>query len=151
MELRMRSPGAAVDLRAALSEEIRGAMHELNTAIEQPKAMHRCRLHLKRARALARVGRAVAPGLAAVFNESARGRLHTLAQARDLAALAEAARAVGKKSSKKERTALGAVASTLDAHRAALPPLDLEQVRGGLRDLQALAQVWPEASERQLE
>jgi len=147
----MRSPGAAFDLRAGLSEEIRGAMQELGEAEAHPKAMHRCRLHLKRARALARVGRAVAPGLSAVFNESARGVMHTLAQARDLAALAAAARSVGKKAAKKERAALSAVAEALDAHRAALPPLNLEQVQASLRDLLALAQVWPEASERQIE
>jgi CHAD domain-containing protein len=147
----MRSPGAAFELRAALSDEIRGAMHELNSAEADPKALHRCRVHLKRARALARVGRSCAPGLSAVFNESARSVMHTLAQARDLAALAAAARALAKKSQKKERQALNTVADILDTQLGHLPSLDLEQVRGGLRDLLALAQVWPEASARQIE
>src|SRR5215468_1828648 len=99
----MRSPGAAFDLRAALSDEIRGAMHEINSSEAKPKALHRCRVHLKRARSLARVGRSVAPGLSAVFNESARGVMHTLAHARDLAALALTTRKLGKKSAKKAR------------------------------------------------
>lgn len=146
----MRSPGAAFDLRAALTAEIRGALDELNGGAARPKAVHRCRVHLKRARALARIGRACAPGLAAVFNESARGIMRSLAQARDLAALAACARDVSKHAGKKARAALIAVAETLDAARAALPPLNLEAVRVGLRDLLALAQVWPEASARQM-
>jgi CHAD domain-containing protein len=146
----MRSPGAAFELRAALSDEIRGAMHELNSAEASAKALHRCRLHLKRARALARVGRSVAPGLSAVFNESARGVMHILAQARDLTALSSAARGLAKKSNRKERKALNTVAEALDAQRATLPALDFELVRASLRDLLALAQVWPEASVRQI-
>ena len=146
----MRSPGAAFQLRAALSEEILGAMQELGSAEARPKAMHRCRLHIKRARALARVGRACAPGLSAVFNESARSIMHALAHSRDLVALAGAARDVARRAPKKQRAALNAVAESLDAQRAALPPLNLDAVRAGLRDLLALAQVWPEASERQI-
>jgi CHAD domain-containing protein len=146
----MRSPGATFDLRAALTAEIRGALEEVSGELVRPKAVHRCRVHLKRARALARIGRACAPGLAAVFNESARSIMRSLAQARDLAALAACARDIAKDSRGKARDALIATAETLDAARAALPPLNLEAVRVGLRDLLALAQVWPEASPRQI-
>ena len=147
----MRSPGATFQLRAALSDEIRGAMHELSATDARPKAVHRARVHLKRARALARLGRDCAPGLSAVFNESARAIMNVLAQSRDLAALSGAAREMGKRCTKKERRALNAVADTLDAQRSALAPINLEPVRAGLRDLLALAQVWPEASPRQIE
>jgi|CXWL01.1.fsa_nt_gi hypothetical protein len=146
----MRSPKAAFDLRAALSEEIRSALAELDAAQEKPKAVHRCRVRLKRARALARVGRACAPGLAEVFNQSARAVMHTLAQARDLAALAETARELADRSGKKTAAALDAVAAQLDLAREALAPLDIEGVRANLRDLLALAMVWPEASARQI-
>lgn len=146
----MRSPEPASDLRAALQQELRAALEELEESKGRPKGIHRCRVRLKRARALARVGRACAPGLSQVFNDSARGVMRTLAQPRELAALAEAARRIGEKSGKRAEEALTTVAETLDAERGALGPLDMEAARTGLRDLSALAQVWPEASARQI-
>lgn len=146
----MRSPGPSFDLRAALSREIRAATIELDSAGAKPKAVHRCRLRIKRARALARVGRACAPGLSAVFNDSARASMRTLAQARDLNALSDAARALAEESRKKTAAAFNAVADKLESARALLAPLNIEAVRAGLKDLLALAQVWPEASGRQI-
>lgn len=146
----MRSPGATFDLRAALSDEIRAAVEELREA-PKPKAVHRCRVHLKRARALARVGRDVAPGLSSVFNESARALMHALSEARHVTALAAAARITAEKASKRQARALRGLADTLDARAAALPALDLDAIGAGLRDLLAMAQVWPEASARQIE
>ena len=49
----MRSPGAAFDLRAALTQELSAAIEEIDTPIPRPAAVHRCRVRLKRARALA--------------------------------------------------------------------------------------------------
>ncbi|QGZ94674.1 CHAD domain-containing protein [Terricaulis silvestris] len=146
----MRSPGPAFDLRAALSRELSAAIEELDMSGGRPKGVHRCRVRIKRARALARIGRAGAPGLAEVFNDSARGVMRTLGQARDLVALAEAARRAAKKGDKREARALLDVASTLDVERGFLPPLDIDGARAGLKDLLALAQVWPEASHRQI-
>lgn len=146
----MRSPGATFDLRAALSEEIRAAINALDADPARRKSVRRCRLHLKRARALARVGHACAPGLAAVFNESARSVSRTLAQAHDMTAISDTARHLGKRVGKKQRATLIAVAEQYDAAREALGPLNLEVVRTGLKDLLALAQVWPEASARQI-
>ena len=146
----MRSPGPSYDLRTALSEEIRGALVELDNSATKPKAVHRCRLCIKRARALARVGRACAPGLSAVFNDSARAAMRTLASARDLAALADTARALAEECPKKNAAALQDIAENLESARAMLPPLNLDAVRAGLKDLLALAQVWPEASARQI-
>jgi hypothetical protein len=147
----MRSPGAAIDLRAALSDEVRGAIEELNATPLKAKGVHRCRVHLKRARALARVGRDVAPGLSSVFNDSARAIMHTLSQARDLTALADAARIAAKRGTKKASGALRTFADALDARAGALPPPDVEAIGVGLRDLLAMAQVWPEASARQIQ
>jgi hypothetical protein len=146
----MRSPGAAFDLRAALTEELNAAIDELNSPSARPKAVHRCRVRLKRARALARVGKACAPGLADVFNDSARAVMTTLAQARDLTALSEAARTLAKESDKNGARALLRAAESLDEARAALPELDIEAVRAELKKLQALALVWPETSARQI-
>ncbi len=92
----MRSPGSAFDLREALCEEVRGAIQALEGGDGGKKAVHAARVRLKRARALARVGHAFAPGLAAVFNDSARAIMSSLAEARNLAALAKAARAAGQ-------------------------------------------------------
>jgi hypothetical protein len=146
----MRSPGAAFDLRAALAQELNAAIEEIDTPTPQPAAVHRVRVRLKRARALARVGKAGAPGLSTVFNDSARALMHTLTQTRDLAALAKTARTVAKKEKKKSAQALIAAAEALEAEREALPPLDVEAARASLRDLTALAQVWPEPSARQI-
>ncbi len=87
----MRSPGPAFDLRAALTDELRGAIDELDAIQRDPKSVHRCRVRVKRARALARVGHACAPGLSTVFVDSARALMRNLALARDPAALSEAA------------------------------------------------------------
>jgi CHAD domain-containing protein len=146
----MRSPSFAFDLRASLANELQIALAELREAPISPKAVHKCRVHLKRARALARVGRACAPGLAAVFNESARSVMRTLSAARDLTALADTARALAAFSSRKRAAALTDIADQLDAARAVLPPPRWDSVRAGVRDLLALANVWPEASERQI-
>lgn len=144
----MRSPGPAIDLRAALSRELRAAADALDEG-DKPKAIHQARVRLKRARALARVGHACAPGLSNVFNDSARAVMRTLAQVRDLAALAEAARKTATRARKREAQALETIAADLDAERAANGAPDLSTVRAGLRDLAALAQVWPECSARQ--
>jgi hypothetical protein len=146
----MRSPGSALDLRAVLSAELRAAIDELDASESRAKAVHRCRVRVKRARALARVGRGGAPGLSGVFNDTARTVMRVLAQARDPAALADAVRAMKKKARGKTAAALQTLTENLDALRAASPGLNIEAARAGLKDLLALAQVWPEASPRQI-
>ncbi len=125
-------------------------MHEFDAADARPKAIHRCRVHLKRARALARIGRACAPGLSTVFTDSARTTMGVLARARDLTAQADAARAMARPSGKRVSAALLSVAAHIEREQRALPPLHAETVRTALTDLLALAQVWPEASARQI-
>ncbi|MEZ5961450.1 MAG: CHAD domain-containing protein [Hyphomonadaceae bacterium] len=146
----MRSPGQAFDLRAALSEELRGAIEELETVHSDPKSVHRCRVRVKRARALARIGNACAPGLSSVFVDSARSLMRNLALARDPAALSEAALSAGSQSGKRTAHAFTTVANSIDETAASHPSLNLEAARAGLKDLLALAQVWPEASHRQI-
>ena len=145
----MRSPGAAFDLRAAMTQELNAALEELDSR-GGPKALHRCRVRLKRARALARLGKVVAPGLASVFNESARSVMRALAQAHDLVALADTARLLAETANDRSAEALVATADALDAARDALPDFDNQDVRVGVKDLVALAQVWPEPSARQI-
>jgi hypothetical protein len=146
----MRSPGPAFDLRAALCEEVRAAIAELDQSAGDAEGVHRSRVHLKRARALARVGRACAPGLSSVFNDSARTASHALGQSRERVALADAARAGAEKADKKTAKALGVFAEAFTAAAASAPPPDLASARAGLKDLLALAQVWPSASPRQI-
>lgn len=146
----MRTPEQAFDLRGAMAAELRAAIDEFEASHGEPKGVHRCRVRVKRARALARVGRACAPGLSSVFNDSARGVMRQLAIARDLAALAETARALAEARNKKQAAALLQVADGLDEERLAMPAINMEAVRAGLKDLLALAQVWPEASARQI-
>jgi len=145
----MRSPGSTFDLRASLSEEVRGAIGELEGGGDA-KAVHACRVRLKRARSLARVGHTFAPGLSAVFNDSARGIMGSLADARNLSALARSSRRLAKRSKKRAAAGLKTAGDALEAAREAAAPIDLAAVNAGLRDLLALAQVWPEASARQV-
>ena len=146
----MRSPKPAFDLRAALTEELRAAIDELETVLADPRSVHRCRVRVKRARALARVGNACAPGLSSVFVDSARSLMRNLALARDPAALSEAARGAANKSGKRTAAAFEGVAHAIDETAASHPALNLEAARGGLKDLLALAQVWPESSHGQI-
>lgn len=146
----MRSPEPAFDLRAALTDELQAAIDELETIHADSKAVHRTRVRVKRARALARIGRACAPGLSTVFVDTARSLMRNLALARDPAALSEAARAAADKSGKRTAAAFETVAATIEETASAHPDLNFEAARAGLKDLVALAQVWPEASHRQI-
>jgi len=146
----MRSPGSTFDLRTALSDEVRGALAKLEAGDGGRKAVHACRVRLKRSRSLARVGHTFAPGLSAVFNDSARSIMRSLAESRNLAALAKAARSLAKKSKKRAAAGLKSASAALEREREAATPVDLAAVSAGLRDLLALAQVWPEASPRQV-
>ncbi len=146
----MRSPGPAFDLRAALCEELRAAIDELDQSAGDANGVHRSRVHLKRARALARVGRVCAPGLSSVFNDSARAASHALGQSRELVVLADAARVSARKTDKKTAEALGVFAEAFSAAATSAPALDVAGARAGLKDLLALAQVWPSASPRQI-
>ncbi len=146
----MRSPGTAFDLRAALTEELRLAIEELDKVETSTNAVHHCRVRVKRARALARVGHSCAPGLSTVFVDSARSLMRNLALSRDPAALSEAALSAARKSGKRTAGAFKAVSHGIDAIAASQPGLNLEAARAGLKDLLALAQVWPEASHAQI-
>lgn len=146
----MRSPKAAFDLRGALTDEVRAAVNEFDAVVSDPTALHRCRVRLKRARALARVGRACAPGLSAVFNDTARVIMKALAPTRALTALGNAARECASAAKPKPRQALATAADILDAERQSLPEPDIQSTRARLADLLALAQVWPETSARQI-
>lgn len=146
----MRSPGPAFDLRAAMTEELRAAIDELETVQADPKAVHRCRVRVKRARALARIGRACAPGLSSVFVDSARSLMRNLALSRDQAALSEAARSTARKGGKRASEAFEAIANSIEYAAATRYSFNLEAARATLKDLAALAQVWPEASHRQI-
>ena len=76
--------------------------------------------------------------------------LGLLAPSQNLSALAKIARKFRKKSRGKTAAAFEAAAQTLDAERAARAPVDVQAAHTGLKDLLALAQVWPEPSARQI-
>lgn len=147
----MRSPGAAFDLRAALVEEVRSAAEIFESNPTKPKTLHRSRIALKRARALAAVGAVSAPGLAEVFDDLACKIMRTLARARDNWALERNARGLAERVGKKARHELKDLVSRVEAFQRTAPALDAEAVRVGFKDLLAIAYVWPEASPRQVE
>lgn len=145
----MRHEAEAFDLKAALREELAAARLALVTLAGAP-AVHRCRVSLKRARTLARIGADGAPGLAKVFNERARALMADLSAARDLAALGVCARAESRKASGAAAAALKRIALALTgaADAAGLPEAEASLQR--LSELEALAEVWPEPSPQQL-
>lgn len=147
----MRSPGAAFDLRGALVDEIRSAIEIFEGSPTRPKAIHRCRLALKRARALVEVGSVSAPGLAEVFTEAVATAMRTLATARDNWVLEKNARTLADQVSKKARRELHGLADRVEAFQRTAPPLNADNMRAKLKDLLALAQVWPDGSSRQAE
>ena len=147
----MRSPGAAFDLRVALVEEVQSAAEIFESNPTKPKTIHRCRIALKRARALAAVGSVSAPGLAEVFNDGARAIMRTLGRARQDWALEQSARAFGANVSKSARRELSELAERVEAFQRTAQPVNAEAVRAGLKDLLAIAYVWPDASPRQVE
>ena len=150
----MRSPAHTIDFRALLLKEVKGATRALRGDAPSPEDVHRCRVHLKRARALGKVGYMCAPGLSGSFNDIARNVMHAMSGDRDLVALSETARAQAKASEKrshpKRAAALRTVAEHLETEQARSAGPDWRYVRAGLADLAALANVWPEASVRQL-
>lgn len=146
----MRTPGPAFDLRAALCEELRIAAGELESTPLDARAVHQCRVRVKRARALARLGHTVAPGLSSVFVDAARALMRNLAHARDAAALKEAAQDAAKNGGKRTAAAFSTVSQSIDEAIAVRQNLNIEAAHAALKDLTALAQVWPEASRRQI-
>lgn len=146
----MRSPSDGFQLREALKREVAAAIAALDADPTHPKTVHKCRISIKRARALARVGAVAAPGLAGVFQSVARQAKASLAGARELAALSEAARKIAAREPKQRAAALTRIAEALDAESASRGEDDIERAKASLRDLSALAQVWPETSRRQI-
>ncbi|HRP11013.1 MAG TPA: CHAD domain-containing protein [Terricaulis sp.] len=145
----MRPPGPAFDVRAALSAEIAAARSALAAPLDAG-AVHAGRVRLKRARAIARLGRGGAPGLADVFDESARAAMRLLAPAREQAALAALAQSAAKRAPPKAAAALNAAAERFSLSAREIDCAGLATLSAALKDLHALAQVWPEASSRQV-
>lgn len=145
----MQSPSPVFDVRAALTGEIRAAQEILSAPLGA-KAVHAGRVKLKRARAIARLGGDGAPGLATVFDESARAAMRLLAPARENAALATLAHAIAKTASPKAAAALQAAADRFAFAAEARAAQLGGELSSALKDLLALAQVWPEASARQI-
>jgi len=136
----MRDDVADLDLRAALRRELAAAEAALSLS-DSAQGVHRCRVALKRARALVRVARDAAPGVASLFNGEARAIMKLLAPVRDRTVLSDCARAEAKRARPKAAKALAAFAEALDPTR---PPGGVEAAAAALKNLKALAQNWPE-------
>lgn len=145
----MRPPDPAFDMRSALSAEIRAAQDVLDNGFSA-NAVHAARVRLKRARAIARIGGVGAPGLADVFDESARAAMRLMAAAREAAALASVARDTASSQGLKAATALNTAANYLEATATPLCQADEQLVLAALKDLHALAHVWPAPTPRQI-
>lgn len=146
----MRGSNEAFDLRAALLNELKTAQQALAMP-DETTAVHRCRVAIKRARSLARLGAEGAPGIAEVFNHYARELMHMLGPARDLAALVSAAeRAACEETGRTER-AIHALHAALKIEHGRIPPLDFVAASRDLTQLVSLAETWPEPSPTQVQ
>lgn len=143
----MRAEADAFELGPALLALL-DAAEEALAAPDDDAAVHGFRVALKRARALARVGKVAAPGMAGIFNDNARALMAGLSDARDAVALADCARSEAKKAKGVAASALKRTA--IQVAPAAADPLDRGGVRQGLNELRALVRVWPAPSRRQL-
>ncbi len=146
----MRSPAPLFDLKALLTQEVHDALARLSAPRLDAEAIHKGRVHVKRARALARIGAAAAPGLSLVFDSAAQGVMHLLEGARDAAALSECARRSAKGLGKARAAPILCAAESLEAEAAHAAQPNETETRERLRELLAIAQVWPPVSDRQI-
>lgn len=146
----MRSPEAQFDLRAALIRELEEACGFARSVHADDAAVHQCRVRLKRARALTRLGRDAAPGLAHVFNDAARAVMADLSHARDLAALSKRAVRLAQSQKAETKRALAEAAARLNIERRRLRAPDKAKAEHRVGELLALAKVWPETSDKQV-
>jgi CHAD domain-containing protein len=110
---------------------------------DEVRAVHRARVGLKRARALARIAHPAAPNEARAFNASARAAMARLSPQRDLAAMEAAARTLAREVDPIAGRALLDVASALEAEHARLPAPDFAAARAEIASLAAALAHWP--------
>ena len=113
-------------------------------------AAHRCRVALKRARALARLARTAAPDAARAFNAQARAVMASLSGARDTAAMADAARLVAAGARPTAKAALGRVAQRLEQDATQSAPQALMAVDAQIARLLIRAKAFPPVSDEEL-
>jgi CHAD domain-containing protein len=142
----MRDDAVEWDLGAALRVELTAALEALGRSADGD-GVHRCRVALKRARAIARAARKAAPGSAALLNREARAIMQRLSPARDRTVMAACARREARAAKPRAALALRALAEGLEAEEAREERgADLNQA---LANLSALMRNWPETTPAQ--
>jgi CHAD domain-containing protein len=135
---------SALAVRRALIGQLEGAISALET-LEPEEAVHRCRVHLKRCRTLARVGAPAAPAEAELLNAKARDLMGRLSASRDLTAMTACARKTAETAADEARAGLEALIARLESERGAAGPetSGFVEAKAGLQDLLLLARAWP--------
>ena len=140
---------AVLGFRDRLIASIEDARDQL-THRDANAAAHRCRVALKRARALARLARLAAPDAARALNTQARAVMAALSASRDAAAMADAARFAAAGARPKAKAALLLVAQRLAGSAAVTAPDALKAVKADLARLLIRAKAFPPVSDADL-
>lgn len=141
--------GPAPDFRDRLVASVEGAQESL-TRPDPNEAAHRCRVALKRARALTRLARIAAPEAARAFNAQARAVMATMSASRDFAAMADAARLTAAGARPRAKAALLRVAERLTQDASATAPQALKAAKAEIARLLIRAKSFPAVSDEDL-
>src|SRR5262249_3850076 len=140
-------PTPAFDLKSALRIQLEAAIDAFEN-LRADDAVHRGRVALKRARALARLAQHAEPALSGQIIAQVRPIMQRFSHARDLTALEGCARpwaAIEQQAQVKQ--ALLGVARRLTAKRKAAEAPDLESAVADVRRLIGYLAAWPDISD----
>lgn len=139
----------APDFRNRLVASVEAAQNSLKRA-NPNDAAHRCRVALKRARALTRLARIATPDAARAFNAQAKAVMATMSASRDFAAMAEAARLAATGARPGAKAALLLAAEQLTQRAAAAAPKALKAAKTEIARLLLRAKAFPALSDKDL-
>jgi hypothetical protein len=139
-------PTPAFDLRSALRIQLEAAIDAFEN-LRPDDAVHRGRVALKRARALARLAQHAEPALSGQIIAQIRPIMHRFSHARDLTALESCAKHWASLEQPQVKSALLGVARRLAAKRKAMEAPNLGEAVADVRRLIIYLTAWPDISD----
>lgn len=133
----------AFDLKSALRLQLDAALSAFET-LPADDGVHRGRVALKRARALARLAQRAEPALAGQIIAQIRPIMRRFSEARDLVALEQCAKRWAAVEKAQSRAALNGVARRLATKRKAAAPPDFTTAANEVRRLIFYLSAWPD-------
>ena len=138
---------AGFDLKSALRTQLEAAIDAFEN-LKPDDAIHRGRVALKRARALARLAQHAEPGLSGQMIAQIRPIMRRFSQTRDMAALEACAKRWASVEKPQSRAALTGVARRIAARRKTLAVPALAEAVEDVRRLIFYLSAWPDISDR---